>query len=187
LRLSLRAFMINRSSTAATPNGRGGIPVKKVVFDLPIYTYQIDFAGHVSNIVYVQWMEIGRARLLEEAGLPVHLLVERGVIPVLAGTEIEYRKPLRLGDRVRGEVWLSGLGAASAAIELRFFNSGGDLAASGSHRSAFIDAGSRRPLRIPTEMRAAFEPFLEKRTEVEGEAAAALSRRRSKTDGGASR
>ena len=32
--------------------------MKKVVFDLPIYTYQIDFAGHVSNIVYLQWMEM---------------------------------------------------------------------------------------------------------------------------------
>ena len=157
--------------------------MKKVVFDLPIYTYQIDFAGHVSNIVYVQWMEIGRTKLLEEAGLPVHLLVERGVIPILAGTEIEYRKPLRLGDRVRVEVWLSGLGAASAGIELRFFDSGGNLAATGSHRAAFIDAGSRRPLRLSPEMRAAFEPFLEKRKSAGGEAEATLSRRRSKTGG----
>jgi acyl-CoA thioester hydrolase len=147
--------------------------VKKVVFDLPIYTYQIDFAGHVSNIVYVQWMEIGRTKLLEEAGFPVHLLVERGVLPILAGTRIEYRKPLLLGDRVRAEVWLSSLGRASAGIELRFFGGGGDLAAAGSHRAAFIDAGSRRPFRIPKEMRAAFEPFLE----------APLSHRRSKTGG----
>jgi acyl-CoA thioester hydrolase len=157
--------------------------VKKVVFDLPIYTYQIDFAGHVSNIVYVQWMEIGRTKLLEEAGLPVHLLVERGVIPILAGTEIEYRKPLRLGDRVRIEVWLSSLGRASAGIELRFFDSGGGLAATGSHRAAFIDAGSRRPIRIPREMRAAFEPFLEKGQSAKSEAEAPLSRRRSKTGG----
>jgi acyl-CoA thioester hydrolase len=158
--------------------------VKKVVFDLPIYTYQIDFAGHVSNIVYVQWMEIGRTKLLEEAGLPVHLLVERGVIPVLAGTEIEYRKPLRLGDRVRVEVWLSRLGAASAGIELRFFDGGGEPAASGSHRAAFIDADSRRPLRIPPEIRAALAPFLEKRKRSGSEAEASHSRRRSRTGGG---
>jgi len=151
--------------------------VKKVVFDLPIYTYQIDFAGHVSNIVYVQWMEIGRSRLLEEAGLPVHILVEQGVIPVLAGTEISYRKPLRLGDCVHVEVWLSSLGAASAGIELRFYDSGGELAASGSHRGAFIDAHTRRPLRLSPEMRDAFEPFVE----------APLPRRRSVTEGGASR
>ena len=135
--------------------------MRKVVFELPIYTYQIDFAGHVSNIVYVQWMEIGRSKLLEEAGYPVHLLVERGMIPVLVGTRIDYRKALRLGDRVRAEAWLSGLKRASAEIELRFFDGEGDLAATGSHRAAFIDARSRRPLRVPPELREAFEPFLE--------------------------
>ena len=45
--------------------------MNKVVFDQEIYTFHIDFAGHVSNIVYVQWMEIGRLKLLEAVGLPV--------------------------------------------------------------------------------------------------------------------
>jgi acyl-CoA thioester hydrolase len=40
----------------------------------PIYTFQIDYAQHVSNIVYIQWMEIARLKLLEEAGLPVHVI-----------------------------------------------------------------------------------------------------------------
>lgn len=28
--------------------------------DQKLYTFHIDFAGHVSNVVYVKWMEIGR-------------------------------------------------------------------------------------------------------------------------------
>ena len=37
--------------------------MKKITFTLPVYTFQIDFAGIVSNIVYIEWMEIGRLTL----------------------------------------------------------------------------------------------------------------------------
>ena len=35
-----------------------------------IYTYDIDFNNHVSNISYIRWMEIGRLKLLEKTGRP---------------------------------------------------------------------------------------------------------------------
>ncbi len=35
--------------------------------DLPIRTYDIDFAGIVSNIVYVRWLEDLRLAMMEEA------------------------------------------------------------------------------------------------------------------------
>ncbi len=44
---------------------------KKIIYTEKIYTYQIDFARHVSNIVYIQWMENGRLRLMEEMGFPI--------------------------------------------------------------------------------------------------------------------
>lgn len=135
--------------------------VRKVRFELPVHTFHIDFAGHVSNIVYVQWMEIARSKLLEAASLPVGELMKRGIVPVLAGTAIEYRRPLRLGERVQVETWLSGLGGATACIEVRFRNGEGDLVASGSNRGVFIDRDSGRPLKMPEEFRSAFAPFLE--------------------------
>jgi acyl-CoA thioester hydrolase len=134
--------------------------MKKVEFELPIYTYQIDFAGHVSNIVYVQWMEIGRTRLLEAVGLPVEHVAESGFFPVLVSTEIDYKVPLYLGDSVRVEIWLSELKRASARVEHRFYKNGDTLAASGSQRGLFVDLESMRPYRLPREMRAAFEPYL---------------------------
>jgi acyl-CoA thioester hydrolase len=135
--------------------------VKKVVFDLPVYTYQIDFAGHVSNIVYVRWMEIARAKLLEAAGRPVAKLAEEGVVPVLAATHIEYKSPVLLGDRVRAEIWISQLKGATARIEVRFFNSEGALAATGWHRGVFVDRETKKPLRVPPGLRAALEPYCE--------------------------
>jgi acyl-CoA thioester hydrolase len=107
-------------------------------------------------------MEIARAKLLEAAGRPVVKLVEEGVVPVLATTHIEYKKPVWLGDRVRAEVWLSHLGGVTARIEVRFFNGEGALAATGWHRGVFVDRETKRPLRIPAWLRAALEPYCEK-------------------------
>jgi len=135
--------------------------VKKVEFDVTVHTFHIDFAGHASNIVYLQWMEIGRTKLLEAAGMPIQDLKAAGTVPVLASTEITYRKPLYLGERVRVEVWLSKLGGATANIEVRFIDSEGTLAASGSHRGVFVDLRSGRPRRISPRQRAALQPFLE--------------------------
>lgn len=134
--------------------------MKKLEFELDIYTYQIDFSGHVSNIVYIQWMEMGRLKILEAVGFPVDRVAVDGVVPVLASTEIAYKNPLYLGDRVRVEVWLSKLRGASARMEFRFYNGEGVLAATGSQKGLFVHRESMRPQRLSPEMRAAFEPFV---------------------------
>jgi len=134
---------------------------RKVSFEQQVYTYQIDYAGHVSNTVYIRWMEIARAKLLEAAGKPVQELVREGIVPVLAATHIEYRKPLLQGDRVRVDIWLSELRGVTARMEVRFFDGGGGLAAAGWHRGVFVDARTKRPLRLPQALRSSLEPFLE--------------------------
>ena len=134
--------------------------MQTISFELPIFTYQIDFVGHVNNAVYVQWMEVGRHKLLEAAGLPIEQIAEAGIVPILASTEITYRVPLLLGDRVRVEMWISELRRASARIEFRFYRNGDELAASGSQRGLFAHRDSMKPYRWTHEIRAAFEPFV---------------------------
>ncbi|MEO6147781.1 MAG: acyl-CoA thioesterase [Sulfuriferula sp.] len=72
--------------------------MKKIEYTKPIYTYEIDAGQHVSNIAYIQWMEVGRLRLLEEVGLPIHEIKTKGFVPALVRTEINYKKPLLIGD-----------------------------------------------------------------------------------------
>ena len=135
--------------------------MKQIEITQPIYTFQIDSAHHVSNIVYIQWMEIARLKLLEEAGLPVHLIEKRGFAPVLTRTEINYRKPLFLGDTVRVVLWISELKRISARLQFQFFNQEGELVADGSQVAVFIRLPEQRPYRLPNEERILFEPFLE--------------------------
>ena len=136
--------------------------MKKVIFTENIYTYHIDFAGHVSNIVYIQWMEVARLKLLEAAGLPVHEIVEKlGLFPTLIRTEVQYHKQLFLGDTVRIEVWLSKLRNASAIMEFRFYNSNNELTVSGNQTGLFINKKSHRPTPLDKKSVASFAEYLE--------------------------
>jgi acyl-CoA thioester hydrolase len=141
--------------------------MQKIVFDLDIYTYQIDFMGHVNNSVYIHWMEIGRIKLLEAVGLPIHEIFKQGFAPVLVQTSIIYKSPLYLGDRVQGEMWLSELRNASAIMQFRFYNRHRVLAAEGVQKGLFVDTRTNRPKRLVSDERALFEPYLDLTDEVQ--------------------
>lgn len=81
--------------------------MKTFEFSKPVYSFEIDVNQHVSNIVYIQWMEIGRLKLLDAVGLPMQHINQRGFTPVLVRTEIDYKKPLLIGDDVTVRLWLS--------------------------------------------------------------------------------
>ena len=64
---------------------------------LPIRTYDIDFAGIVSNIVFIRWLEDLRLGLLDQAYPLIQALAE-DVAPILLATRISYRKPVTIAD-----------------------------------------------------------------------------------------
>ncbi len=135
--------------------------MNKLVYFEKIYTYHIDFVGHVNNIIYIQWMENGRMKLLEAIGLPVTEIAHgEGIVPVLTETSITYKKPFFLHNSVKIELWVSVLNNASAIMEFRFFNEKEELCATGWQKGLFIDRKTMRPSRITEKHREAFEKFL---------------------------
>jgi len=134
--------------------------MSKIVFEQQVYSFQIDYVGHVSNIVYIQWMEIGRTKLLEEIGLPLNKLAEKGIAPILVHTDIRYKKALYINEIVKIEIWVSELQNASATMKFNFYNGKGELAAFGSQRGLFIHREEVKPYRLNQDEREAFEKVL---------------------------
>src|SRR5207247_7596968 len=75
---------------------------------LPIRTYDIDFAGIVSNIVFIRWLEDLRLGLLEQAYPLVRALAE-DVAPILLSTRINYRQPVTIADPLVGRMRVAAL------------------------------------------------------------------------------
>jgi acyl-CoA thioester hydrolase len=138
----------------------------KLTFYEKIYTYHIDIVGHVNNIIYIQWMENGRMKLLEAIGLPITELTKgEGIVPILTDTTIKYKKPFFIHNTVKIECWVSELNNASAILEFRFYNEKNELCATGNQKGLFIDQKTVRPARLTENHRKAFEKYLIKISE----------------------
>ena len=131
---------------------------QKLTYSPPIYPFHIDAIGHVNNIVYIQWMEIGRVLLLEAIAMPIEETIKSGFGPALVETHISYKMPLYLGDKVLASIWLSQLRGASAILEFEFFNQNKDCSATGSQRGRLYR--SQKQAAQATEQRAKKRDFL---------------------------
>jgi len=135
--------------------------MKKLKFTEPIYTYHIDFVGHVNNIIYVQWLENARVKLLQAMDLSItELADEDKILPIITETVIKYKKPFFLDNTVHVEVWVSAIMNVSAIFEFRFLNEKGEVCSTGSQKVLFIDKETQRPSRKIVKYKGAFKQFL---------------------------
>lgn len=138
------------SATGHTP--------EPLLVELPIRvkTYDIDFVGHVNNIVYVRWLEDLRLHLLD-THLPLGRLQAEGVVPIIVNTDIHYRQGIILAEeRVLGRMWISELGKAAFYLAAEF-RVGDEVRCSARQRGAFVHTESHRPLRVPAALRERYE------------------------------
>jgi YbgC/YbaW family acyl-CoA thioester hydrolase len=68
--------------------------------------FDTDCGGVVSNIAYLRFVEIARTLLAEELGLSLTGMAQDQRYPVVVRTEIDYRRPAKLGDQLVIEGWL---------------------------------------------------------------------------------
>jgi acyl-CoA thioester hydrolase len=121
----------------------------------PVRTYDVDFAGIVSNIVYVRWLEDLRLELLART-CPLDRLVAEGIGPVLLDTQIAYREALTIHDRPEGRMSVAAMGRVRWTVAAEFVSpDSGHVHATARQTGLFIRLDTRRPVPIPEALRAA--------------------------------
>jgi len=134
--------------------------MQKLKFTESIYTYQIDFIGHVNNIVYVQWLENARIKLIEAMGLTItEIAQEDEILPIITETDIKYKKPFYLSNEVHVEVWVSEMFNISSNFRFRFLNEKEEVCAVAQQKVLFIDKATQRPSRKIVKYKENFERF----------------------------
>ncbi|MCB1225548.1 MAG: acyl-CoA thioesterase [Verrucomicrobiales bacterium] len=68
--------------------------------------FDTDCGGVVHNIAYLRMIETARTRLAAQLGMALREMAETQLFPVVVRTEIDYRKPAKLGDElcIRGRL-----------------------------------------------------------------------------------
>ena len=112
-----------------------------------VMTYEIDFAGIVSNQVYPRWLEDMRMDILSQFG-DLGEMMRSGIIPVLAHMEVDFKRPLRLLDDVDAEMWVEEMGDTRWVIRAEF-RKGEQVCTKALQWGVFVDTKTMRPCSAP--------------------------------------
>lgn len=72
----------------------------RIATDVQVMFFDTDCAGVVHNIAYLRFIEVTRTLLAEQLGMALVGMADRGTFPVVVRTEIDYKRPAKLGDRL---------------------------------------------------------------------------------------
>jgi acyl-CoA thioester hydrolase len=122
----------------------------EIELQLPVKTYDIDFAGIVSNIVYVRWLEDLRLEMLSNF-FPLAEQLESGIAPIVMQTTIDYKQSIQMTDRPIGKMWIDSLASlrwiVGAEISIE-----GKTSAMAQQTGIFINLQTKKPIRIPERL-----------------------------------
>ncbi len=85
--------------------------------EIKIYYEDTDAEGVVYYANYLRYFERARTEWLEEHGLNIRELLGRGILFIVARTEIDYRSPAELYDTIQVETTISEVSKASFWID----------------------------------------------------------------------
>lgn len=122
-------------------------------YELEVRSYELDVYDHVNNAVYLNWLEHGRSRLLQDKGFNYLSIMDTwGVQFMTVRTEIDYRKALKLGDRAVIETQIERVGNTSITVAHRILPVGQpEPAAEAKVVIVFTSAETGRPTPVPED------------------------------------
>jgi acyl-CoA thioester hydrolase len=118
---------------------------------LRVQTYDIDFAGVVSNIAFIRWLEDLRLGLMD-LSYPLLQALAEDVAPILLSTRISYRRPVTIADPLVARIRVVALGRVRWRLAAEFAV-GATNHAEAEQDGLFIRLSTRRPIAIPAPIR----------------------------------
>jgi YbgC/YbaW family acyl-CoA thioester hydrolase len=122
---------------------------KEVVTREEVMFFDTDCGGVVHNLAYLRMIETCRTRLAAKLGMELRNMAETQVFPVLTRTEVDYRRPARLGDWIVIRGWLGEVRTARFWCEFEMRReSDNELLVTAKQALALVKMPEGKPLRL---------------------------------------
>lgn len=118
-----------------------------------------DVYGHVNNVVYYSYFDTAvNGYLIDATGVDIRTLPQIGVV---VETGCRYFSSISFPDVLEVGVAVERLGSSSIVYRVGIFIAGAvEAAAAGRFVHVYVDAAHRKPVPVPTQIRAAVEPLV---------------------------
>jgi YbgC/YbaW family acyl-CoA thioester hydrolase len=120
--------------------------------EVQVMFFDTDCAAVVHNIAYLRFIETARTLLAEQLGMGLSEMAKTQLFPVVARTEIDYKKPAVLGDKLFIDGWLDSLDRTRFWCAFNILRqSDGALLVNSRQMLALVQMPAGRPSRLPVE------------------------------------
>lgn len=112
--------------------------------------FDTDAGGVVHNIVYLRFIEVARTLLAIQMGMSFEEIARTNIHPVVTRTEIDYKRPARLGDEIRVDGRIAEWSGIRFVVEFEIVRpSDGTLLVRCRQELALVQMPQGRPVRLP--------------------------------------
>ncbi|WP_137289950.1 acyl-CoA thioesterase [Natronorubrum halophilum] len=116
--------------------------------DVPVRYRDLDPLNHVNHAVYASYLEAARTDYLED----IVGIAAENISFVIASLDIDYDRPITMGDDPTVALWVPRLGDSSCTMEYEI-RVDGEVAATAETTMVHIDPETKRPSPLPEEIR----------------------------------
>ena len=118
----------------------------------------IDELGHVSNLKYIAWMQDIAIQHSAAQGWPVERYLQNGAAWVVRSHFVTYIKPAFEGEMITLQTWVAEMKQRSSLRKYLVMRTNDEnVLVEAETNWVYVDRQTGRPLRIPEDLRAAFE------------------------------
>lgn len=118
----------------------------------------IDELGHVSNLKYIAWMQDIAIQHSTAQDWPVERYLRSGAVWVVRSHFITYVRPAFEGETITLQTWVAEIKQRSSLRKYLVFRANDQsVLVEAETNWVYVDRQSGRPLRIPDDLRAAFD------------------------------
>jgi acyl-CoA thioester hydrolase len=117
-----------------------------------IYYHHTDAGGVVYYAKYLNFLEEARTEYLEEQGISVRELAQKGTLFVVARQEIDYKAPAFYGDILQIDTRIANITGVKIEFDCEIKNQGGKIVSRARTILVCVDK-NLKPKAIPEEIR----------------------------------
>ncbi|GIS33389.1 MAG: tol-pal system-associated acyl-CoA thioesterase [Gammaproteobacteria bacterium] len=121
-------------------------------YKLRVYYEDTDAQGVVYYANYLKFIERARTEYLRSVGYEQETLLNRGLIFVVNGIQMSFRKPAKLDDSLEIRTTLIKLGKVSFHFDQEVFSEDNFLLCKGLVRCACLNSKSFKPSALPDKL-----------------------------------
>lgn len=124
----------------------------RISTEVRVMYFDTDAGGVVHNIVYLRFIETARTLLAIQMGMSFEEIERTSIHPVVTRTEIDYKRPAKLGDLLVVQGRVVDWSAIRFHVEFEVLRAAEEtLLVTCRQALALVDMSSGKPVRLPAD------------------------------------